>query len=382
MKILLVSMNSIHFNRWTDQLKDSGHEVYWFNILDGGYSETLSWVNQIVGWKQKFPNLKGRSSMKKKFPKTYKKLSFLIENNTEQAFEKVLLEIKPDVVHSFVLYISCVPILKLMNKYQNIKWIYSSWGSDLYYYQNDTKYLKNIKEVLPRVNYMFSDCIRDVKLAKKYGFSGTLLGVFPGGGGFLLQEYEQYILPVEKRNIILVKGYQGRSGKAIQVLQALAKMSNKLANNKVVVFGADKEVESFIIQRELNKKFDLTIYRKSQFLPHIDIIKLMGQALIYIGNSNSDGMPNTLIEAIIMGAFPIQSNPGNVTEEIIEHNKNGLLINNCEDNSQIASLIVSVIGDFELINNAFLFNQKTIKPKYDRDKILNEVLLKYNSTKD
>ena len=60
-------MNSIHFQRWTEQLKSSGHEIHWFNVRDGGFSEKLSWVNQIVGWKQKFSNLKGRSFLKKNY---------------------------------------------------------------------------------------------------------------------------------------------------------------------------------------------------------------------------------------------------------------------------------------------------------------------------
>lgn len=68
MKILLVAMNSIHFVRWTDQLKDSGYEVYWFDILDMGRSARLPWVHQITGWKQKFQNIKGRYFIKKKHP--------------------------------------------------------------------------------------------------------------------------------------------------------------------------------------------------------------------------------------------------------------------------------------------------------------------------
>ncbi len=68
MKILLVSSTSLHFVRWTDQLKESGHEVYWFNIHDTGYVNDLSWVDQIIGWKQKYPNLKGRYFIKKRLP--------------------------------------------------------------------------------------------------------------------------------------------------------------------------------------------------------------------------------------------------------------------------------------------------------------------------
>lgn len=375
----MVSINSIHFERWTNQLHESGHELHWFNVRDGGYSEKLSWVNQIVGWKFKFINNKARVFIKKRWPWLYNKLSFLIENSTEKAFEKVLLEIQPDVVHSFVLYISCVPILPVMQKYQNIKWMYSSWGSDLFYFQNQPKYLNDIKQVLPRVNYMFADCKRDIDLAKAYGFDGQVLGVYPGGGGYPIDDYKAHISPLNQRKLILVKGYQGRSGRAITVLKALESLSVKLNTHPVIVFGADNEVEDFIMKRNLNSKLDLTVYPKSAFLPQMELIKLMGQALIYIGNSNSDGMPNTLLESIIMGAFPIQSNPGGATAEIIEHGKNGFLIEDCNNSSEIETLIDNALNNMELIQSACKYNQKTIMPSLDRTTISKEVIAKYNS---
>ena len=375
----MVSINSIHFERWTNQLQESGHEVHWFNVRDGGFSKKLSWVNQIVGWKFKFINNKARVFIKKRWPWLYNKLSFLIENSTEKAFEKVLLEIQPDVVHSFVLYISCVPILPVMQKYQNIKWMYSSWGSDLFYFQNQPNYLNDIKQVLPRVNYMFADCKRDIDLAKAYGFDGQVLGVYPGGGGYPIDDYKAHISPLNQRKLILVKGYQGRSGRAIAVLKALESISVKLNTHPVLVFGADNEVEDYIIKSDLNSKLDLTVYPKSEFLPHMEIIKLMGQALIYIGNSNSDGMPNTLLESIIMGAFPIQSNPGGATAEIIEHGKNGFLIEDCNNSSEIETLIDNALNNMELIQSACKYNQKTIMPSLDRTTISKEVIAKYNS---
>ena len=157
MKILLVAMNSIHFTRWTDQLKDSGHEVYWFSSHGTGYSNKISWVEQVVDWKLRYPNLKGRYVVKNKLPFLYRLVRPLIERNTAVEFEKALLKIQPDVVHSFVLYISCASILSVMEKHKNIPWIYSSWGSDLYYYQNKPKYLRDIKRVLPRIDYLITD---------------------------------------------------------------------------------------------------------------------------------------------------------------------------------------------------------------------------------
>ena len=91
----------------------------------------------------------------------------------------------------------------------------------------------------------------------------------------------------------------------------------------------------------------------------------MGKSLIYIGNSVSDGLPNTLLEAIIMGAFPIQSNPGGATAEIISNNKNGFLIEDPEDVDSISELIVKAINNPALLQNAFILNQIIAQERLD-----------------
>ncbi len=375
MKILLVAMNSIHFVRWTDQLKDSGHEVYWFDILDGGRAARLPWVHQITGWKQKFPNFKGRYFLKKRMPWAYKILSPIFERNTQREFEKTLKAIQPDVVHSIVLYISAYPILKVMERYKSIGWIYSSWGSDLFYFKDIPRYKRHIQRTLPRIDYLITDCGRDISLAKNLGFKGTVLGTFPGGGGFDYSNSDSYIKPISHRDIILIKGYQGRSGRAVQVLKALGLCEQELKGYKVVVFGADTEVVAYCE----NLNLDFKVLSRANFLPHQDILKLMGEALIYIGNSNSDGMPNTLLEAIAQGAFPIQSNPGGASAEVITHGKNGLLIDNCENSNEIADLIKKALSNSELLHAAKEINQNEIKPRYTRDKITSQVLQAYKS---
>ncbi|MDP5158588.1 MAG: glycosyltransferase family 4 protein [Flaviramulus sp.] len=376
MKILLVSMPSLHFFRWTEQLENSGHDVYWFDIVDGNPTSRLPWVKKINGWKLKYPNLKGRYFIKNRLPF----LKPFFERNVAIEFEKTLNEIKPDIVHSFVLYISCTPILSIMMKYRNQKWIYSSWGSDLFYFQNKPKYLNDIKRVLPRVNYLFTDCQRDIELAKKYGFKGEVLGVFPGGGGFDYNESDKFIKPVLERKTVLIKGYQGRSGRAIEVLKALEKITLSLKPYKVIVFGADDEVSTFIEKQNLSNTLNIECLSKHNFLPHQRILELMGSALIYIGNSNSDGMPNTLLEAIAQGAFPIQSNPGGASEEVITHNENGLLIQDCNDSEEIKNHIQSALTNFELLEKAFKINQSKLKPNYERSFVLSQVLKAYNST--
>ena len=136
----MVSMPTLHFFRWTNQLKDSGHEVFWFDVTGmSAFVEKIDWVHQKNGWKLKWDYPK-RTFVKKKFPKVYNSIQRINEKNTAIVFESYLNEVKPDVVHSFALYVSCTPIIDVMEKYIHQKWVYSSWGSDLFYFQNFPKF--------------------------------------------------------------------------------------------------------------------------------------------------------------------------------------------------------------------------------------------------
>ena len=374
MKILFVSMPSVHVIRWIENLKDTSHELFWFDVLDRGRLDTLDSVTQVVNWKKrKVKYIKGEYFLSKKFPKVYEKVHPYLEVTANEALKRVLLDIKPDVVHSFEMQGCSYPIFKVMQECPNIKWLYSCWGNDLYYYQQFPIHLKKIKLVLSRVNYLHTDCKRDFELAKQLGFQGKHVGVIPGGTGYKLQDLEIYKLPLEERKIILVKGYEHHLGRGLNVVKALQGIQNLIQHYKVVVFGAHTKVIDYINSQNLN----FTVFDRHG-LSHDELLKIMGRSLIYVGNSISDGMPNTLLEAIVMGVFPIQSNPGGVTGEIIENGKNGFLIQDPNNIKEIQQHIEEALKDNERLRNAqsinhsisrqldYFLNQKKVVELYER----------------
>ena len=67
MKILMISMYSSHFFRWAEQLKDSGHEIYWIDVFDSNlYVEKIDFVHQTIGWRNKI-KYPGRYKLKKSY---------------------------------------------------------------------------------------------------------------------------------------------------------------------------------------------------------------------------------------------------------------------------------------------------------------------------
>ena len=200
------------------------------------------------------------------------------------------------------------------------------------------------------------------------------MGVIPGGTGFKLQELQAFKLPLKERKIILVKGYEHHLGRGLNIVKALHALQNKIENYKVVVFGAHPKVIDYIASNTL----DFTLFDRHD-LSHQELIELMGKSLIYIGNSISDGMPNTLLEAIVMGAFPIQSNPGGVTEEIINDGLNGFLIKDSDDILHIKSLVLKTLLSTELIKDAYEMNSKLAEDKLDYEMNRLNVVLIYKS---
>ena len=339
MKILFISIPSIHAIRWIENLKGSGHDLYWFDVLDQGAFKAPPFVTQFTSWKnRKRPYIKGEYFLRKKLPSIYFKIQTYLETTVDEQLEKIINEIKPDVIHSFEMQSGSYPLLKTMLKYPNLNWVYSCWGNDLFYYQKINKHRKKIEKVLERINFLHTDCLRDYEIAKKLNFKGEYLGVIPGGGGFKLAEFEKLKSPLEHRNIILVKGYEHKFGRALNVLKALELVLDQLSQYKIIVFGAHKKVINYVNENKLPFK----VYDRDE-LSHAKMISLMGESKIYIGNSISDGMPNTLLEAIVMDVFPIQSNPGGVSAEIIDNEQNGLLIDNPSDIDEIKTQVLKAI---------------------------------------
>lgn len=366
-------MSSIHVTRWIENLKETNHELYWFDVLNRGKLNTMDSVIQFTAWeKRKVSNIKGEYFLSKKLPFLYEKIQPYLEITANEALESLINEIQPDLIHSFEMQGCSYPILKTMQKFPKLKWLYTCWGNDLFYYRNLKEHKNTIKNVLKRVDFLHTDCIRDFKLAIELGFQGEYLGVIPGGTGYKIKELEKHQFPLQERKNILVKGYEHQFGRGLNIVKALELLQKELANYQVIVFGAHSKVINYIKVNNLPFKF----YSRHG-LSHEALMQLMGKSLIYIGNSISDGIPNTLLEAIVMGAFPIQSDPGGATAEIITDGQNGFLIRNVENSMEIKKKIEDAITNISLLNTANNLNTILAHERLDYNENKKKVLALY-----
>ena len=376
MKILMVAIPNHHFFQWVNQLMDSGYEVFWFDISDGGSAvDKISWVKQIKGWKLKY-DYPLRHSIKNKLPVIYKYIQKYNEKSIETVFHKLLLDIQPDIVHCFEMKLAGLPILEVMQRKSDLKFCYSSWGSDMYYFTELGVQQHQVKSFLSRVNYLITDCKRDHTIALQSGFKNKFMGVYPGNGGIAIPS--ELIHSFHERNMILIKGYESFGCKASKIIEALEMLPVTLLHNmEIVIYSADASIIEKVENAAFFASLKVKIYPRTIFITNHDLMELMGKTSIHISNNISDGMPNTLLESMGMGAFPIQSNPGQASEEVISGGVNGYLINDPLDSCGIATLIESAINNQELRAKAQEYNVNFIAKKYNRTHLKNEIVQIY-----
>jgi dTDP-4-dehydrorhamnose reductase len=285
---------------------------------------------------------------------------------------------KPDIIHSLHTQnsgylVSNVKKYWFKNK-TFPKWINSVWGSDLYLYGKFEDSSKEIKNMLSQLDYFLGEGKRDNLLATQLGFSGKFLDTMPASGGFDLE----IIKKIKKQNPslrkeIAIKGYEFGVGMCRMGLIALSRTKDLLEGYTINIFSS--ELDQTII-----KLYEAKIGIKINVIPygsHETILQMFSRSRLFIGLSLSDGLPSAFLEAMALGAFPIQSNTS-VADEWIEDGKTGILVPP-EDLYLIEQSIRTGLKNDRLVDNAAIINLNTIKEKASLASIKQKMALIYDN---
>jgi hypothetical protein len=387
MKILFVTrVNSIHAARWIAQFSGSPWEVALFPATGHRCHPELSnirsfdafsnWWERHVRVDLKWPaKVRGmtrlRALLQKGLPHRRGRAARLAH---------IIRQWKPDIIHSLEMQHAGYLTLEAKRLFEGRfpSWIVQNWGSDIYLFQHLPGHPERIRDVLRECDYYDCECERDVQLARAHGFSGCVLPVRPNGGGFDLAKIESLKSAgmTSNRKVIAVKGYQGWAGRALVALTALERVASKglLSGYRVVIYNAlteDVNIAAHLFMDRTKVPVDFV----PPDSPHIDILRMHGTARLSIGLSISDGISISLLEAMLMGSFPIQSNTG-AALEWIRDGVTGLVVSP-EDPYVVADAIERVLKDDQLVNEAASENAVTANVRLDGDKIREQVLKMY-----
>jgi len=203
------------------------------------------------------------------------------------------------------------------------RWAVSCWGSDLYLYRRLPEHRAKLEALLSAADLLRCDCERDVGLARGLGFRGRLLPVGPVAAYDVeAAQAHRSPGPPSARRTILLKGYQHWAGRALVGLRALARIPELLAGRRLVVLSAHPDVAlaARLLAADTGVELWLPPYLPDEALP-----RLYGEARVSVGLGISDGVPQTFLEALLLGAFPVQSFTS-AAGEWVEDGVTGLLV--------------------------------------------------------
>jgi len=225
---------------------------------------------------------------------------------------------KPDFIHALEFqHAGYIVERGLRNSLPSATLIATNYGSDIFWFQRFPNHLKKIQSLLGIADRYSAECSRDYELAEKHGFRGTRLPQIPNSGLIREEDMTGNSIPTSKRNIIAVKGYQGWVGRAENVIQALRIEAENFRAAEIVFFSCNFRTLVGIFILRLQTGLNVRGYRKNK-LTHAEILDLFSESRLYVGVSLSDGLSTSAIEAMAMGAFPIQSSTSCASEWFIE----------------------------------------------------------------
>lgn len=391
MRILIVAMSdSIHTARWINQFIDQGWDIHLFPSKDNG--EVHPDITNVTVYhsfygrdrnKDKSVKIRGFALFYKPIAVfAVKVLNRFMPQYRALGLKRLMKKIRPDIVHSMEIqhagYLTMEA--KRAHKESFPPWIVTNWGSDIYLFGRLAEHEPKIREVLAASDYYSCECKRDVALAREYGFNGEVLPVFPNAGGFDFERITSLRSSgkVADRKTIMLKGYQHWAGRALVGLRALERAAEILKGYEIVIYSVSSEV---LIAAELfTKSTGIPTCIVAPQTPHEEILNLHGQARISIGLSISDAISTSLLEAMAMGSFPIQSwtSCGN---EWIEDGKTGILVPP-EDPEEVEKAIRRALTDDYLVDNAASLNSILVEDKLDQSNLKSKVVEFYKTVRD
>jgi glycosyltransferase involved in cell wall biosynthesis len=279
-------------------------------------------------------------------------------------YHTLVSEIQPELVHA--LRIPFEGMLAI-NTPAKIPVVVSTWGNDLTLHAQGSFFMSRLtRATLYRADGLITDTQRDIHLSYQMGFiAGKPTLTLPGSGGIRLSEIEKASksekLPEELPDVPIIVNPRGqRPGSLRQDIffQAVRKVIDQLPHVLFVCPSLQGDIES---ERCVDK---LGIQSKTRLWPRLSqaqLWKLFQKSQVFVSPSVHDGTPNSLLEAMACGCFPVVGNIDSM-KEWVETGVNGILVD-ASDAYSMAGAIVEVINQPALRKEAARINARLISKR-------------------
>ncbi len=293
--------------------------------------------------------------------------------NASRRVESIIHTLSPDLVHALR-----IPFEGMVAAEAEISapLIISVWGNDFTLHAGSSPGMKRLtRKAMERAEGLHTDCRRDDRLAAEWGYRGTVSIVLPGGGGIKRDIFHpgRHIpegidgglakllsgIPHDVPVVINPRGFRAYV-RNDTFFKSIPLVLRDLPATIFLCVGMRDESEAHAWVRRL--QIESNVHLLPRMSPH-GMAAGFRRAWISVSPSEHDGTPNTFLESIACGCFPIVGDIESM-REWIEAGKNGLLLDPGNP-QEWAQAIVRAIRDDGLRSIAKDMNERLINDKAD-----------------
>jgi len=252
---------------------------------------------------------------------------------------EIIERIQPDLVHAMrIPYEGMLAADAFTGK---APLLVSVWGNDFTLHAPSTPMMRSYTEwTLKVADALHADCLRDIRLAKKWGFDGhkpTL--VTPGNGGIRSDVFYPPATPAPAPIVLNPRGFRAYVyNEAFFQAIPLVHKERPDARFQCASMAGEGQALAWIAKLGIEQAVELLSPR-----PHAAMADLFRAAQVVVSPSAHDGTPNSLLEGMACGCFPVAGDLDSIREWITP-GVNGLLID-ASDPSALAAAILRGLNE-------------------------------------
>lgn len=288
---------------------------------------------------------------------------------------RALIEkIDPDLIHAMR-----IPYEGMLaaDAYSGVPLIVSVWGNDFTLHAPSTPMMKHYTNwTLKVADALHADCNRDIRLAHSWGLKeGKPTLVTPGNGGIRMDVFYRPEKSVTEPVVVNPRGFRAYICNEA-FFKSIPLVLAKRADARFICSSMAGESQAIQWLKDLGIEHTVQL---NPPVPHAEMAKIFRTAQVVVSPSVHDGTPNSLLEGMACGCFPVAGDLESIREWIV-HGENGLLVDPTEPQS-IANSILLALERKDLREKAAGLNTKIISARAEYTQSMKRVDAFYEAIK-
>jgi glycosyltransferase involved in cell wall biosynthesis len=269
------------------------------------------------------------------------------------SLREMIERVKPNLVHAMR-----IPYEGMLaaDAYAGVPLVVSVWGNDFTLHAPSNALMRHYTSWTMQVAHgLHADCQRDIRLAKQWGFEPELPTlVAPGNGGIRGEIFHAPPTAVTEPVVINPRGFRTYVRSDV-FFQAIPRVLSRVPDARFICIAMAGERQAIEWIRELGIERSVELLPT---IPHPSMGDVLRRGQVVVSLATHDGTPNTLLEAMACGCFPVAGDLDSIREWITP-GENGLLTD-VTNPSSVAAGILDALEKKNLRHQAAGINQAMI----------------------